>query len=272
MFDYAKVGAAVMSQNAYAKVERPFPNYQGHRPAPAPHHQPATTGWTAPTLIYDKMRQVNMSAMALNGDIGANVRRELFKGSWASWFANWRAFFEKYQGTMARLGALTYTDELFQQVLSFESQLVSWYDAYGREKDGDRPVPPPSGAPPVPNAPIPPARDRLPEAPPGDGLVIPWWAWLIGAGVIGGAGYMTYRYVKRAQAIRTMLDEKVVPQVLSVYGGPAGGQLAAGYGEFAAAARDPRFVMTPGAGHMHAVAPSGVVSQMPIPYSRYPGY
>lgn len=264
MFDYAKVGGAVMNQHAYAKVGRPFPNYQGH------HQQPASTGWTAPTLIYDKMRQVNVSATALNSDIGAHVRREAFKGSWAAWFANWRAFFEKYQGMSSRLAALTFTDELFQQVLSFESQLVSWYDAYGREKDGEKPVPPASGSPPVPNVPIPPSKE-LPTAPPGDGLVIPWWAWVIGAGMVGAAGYMTYVYVKRAQAIRRVLDEKVVPGVLQVYGGPAGNQLAAGYGEFAAATRDPqRYVMAPGANHVHAVAPSGTV--MPIPYARYPGY
>ncbi len=264
MFDYAKVGGAVMNQNAYAKVGRPFPNYQGNRP------QQASTGWTSPHVIHEKMRQVNMSALALNGDIGANVRREAFKGAWASWFANWRAFFEKYQGTMASLGALTYTDELFQQTLSYESQLVSWYDGYGREKDGEKPVPPASGSPPVPNVPIPPSKE-LPNAPDSSGLVIPWWAWVIGIGAVAGAGYMTYVYVKRAQAIRRVLDEKVVPGVLQVYGGPAGGQLAAGYGEFAAATRDPqRFVMAPGANHVHEVAPTGAV--LPYPYARYPGY
>lgn len=238
-----------MSQNAYAKV-------------PA-HRQPATTGWTAPTLIYEKMRQVNASASSLNSDIGGNVRRETFKASWASWFTNWKAFFDKYQGTFARFGAITYTDELFQQVLSYEAQLVTWYDAYSREKDGDKPVPPPSGTPPVPNAPIPPAKGELPEPPPGDGLVIPWWAWVIGAGMLAGAGYMTYRYVKRAQAIRSILDEKVVPGVLQVYGGPAGNQLAAGYGQFAAATRDPSMPQ-------YVVAsPGTMAAPMPLPYSRY---
>ncbi len=253
-----------MHQNAYAKVGRPFPNYQGARPP----EQPATTGWTAPTLIYEKMRQVNASAASLNSDIGGNVRRELFKGSWATWFSTWRSFFEKYQGTAARLGALTYTDELFQQVLSYESQLASWYDAYSREKDGDKPVPPPSGMPPQPNLPIPPSKE-LPTPPPADGLVIPWWAWVIGAGMIGGAAYMTYRYVKKAQAVRQMLDEKVVPQVLQVYGGPAGPQLASGYGQFAAATRDPGGPQAylsgfgPGPGHLVPM------SSMPLPYSRY---
>ncbi len=251
--DYVKVGGAVMSQNAYAK---------------AAHRQPATTGWTSPTLIYEKMRQVNVSASALNSDVNGNVTRQAFKAAWSSWFANWSEFFKKYQGTAARFAALSFTDELFQQVLSYESQLVTWYDAYGREKDGQNPVPPASGSPPQPNVPIPPSKTSLPEAPSGEGLVIPWWAWVIGAGMVGGAAYMTYRYVKRAQAIRQILDEKVVPQVLQVYGGPAGGQLAAGYGQFAAAARDPNggaYVMAPGAGHMHAVS----TVPMPLPYSRY---
>jgi hypothetical protein len=260
--NYSNLGGAVMSQSAYAKVGRPFPNYQGHRQ----QEQPASTGWTSPHVIHEKMRQVNMSAVSLNADIGANVRRELFKGSWASWFANWRAFFEKYQGTIASLGALTYTDELFQQTLSYEGQLVSWYDAYGREKDGDKPVPPASGLPPKPNVPIPPSKE-LPNAPPDIGLIVPWWAWVVGAGIVAGAGYMTYRYVKRAQAIRRILDEKVVPGVLQVYGGPAGHQLASGYGEFAAASRDPAtmpVVMAP------SMAPAATYTVMPPPYSRYP--
>jgi len=250
-----------MNQNAYAKVDRPFPNYR----APG-HTQPATTGWTAPTLIYEKMRQINVSASALNSDIQANAARQSFKGAWATWFTTWSAFFKKYQGTMARLGALTFTDELFQQVLSYESQLVTWYSNYARETvDGTpsgAPLPPPSGQPPLPNVPIPPSRN-LPAPPSDDGLVIPWWAWVVGAGVVAGAGYMTYVYVKRAQAIRRVLDEKVVPAALQVYGGPAGHQLAAGYGDFAAATRDPQ--SHPG----YVVAPP---SMMPHPYGRYPGY
>ncbi len=233
-----------------------------HTYAKVHHRQPASTGWTSPHIIHEKMRQVNVSAAALNSDIGANVRREVFKGSWATWFANWRSFFDKYQGTMASLGALTYTDELFQQTLSYESQLVSWYDAYGREKDGDKPVPPPSGSPPVPNVPIPPSKE-LPEPPDSSGLQIPWWAWVLGAGAIAGAGYMAYRYVKRAQAIRHVLDTQVVPGVLQVYGGPAGHQLASGYGQFAAAARDPATAPL--------VAAPSMVPVMPIPYARYPG-
>lgn len=247
-----------MSQNAYAKVG---------------HAQPASTGWTSPTLIYEKMRQVNVSASALNSDINGNVTRQAFKGAWASWFANWSEFFKKYQGLAARMAAITFTDELFQQTLSYEAQLVTWYDAYGREKDGEKPVPPPSGSPPSPNVPIPPSK-TLPTPPSGEGLSIPWWAWAIGAGMLAGAGYMTYRYVKRAQAIRAILDEKVVPQALQFYGGPvAGPQLAAGYPQFAAASRDPGasgYVMVPGANHMHAVQ-GGVssVTPMPLPYSRY---
>lgn len=262
-----------MNQNAYAKVGRPFPNYQGPphhagHPRSHAHQQPATTGWTAPTLIYEKMRQVNVSASALNSDIQAHAARQTFKGAWATWFTTWSAFFKKYQGTFARLGAVTYTDELFQQVLSYESQLVTWYSNYTREtEDGTpngRPLPPPSGQPPQPNAPIPPSRN-LPEPPSSDGLVIPWWAWVVAAGVVGGAGYMTYRYIKRAQAMRQILDEKVVPQVLSVYGGPAvGPQLAAGYGQFAAAQRDPQLA----AGYV--VTPPSMVT-IPQPYSRYPG-
>ncbi len=245
-----------MSQNAYAKVG---------------HQQPASTGWTSPNTIYEKMRQVNVSASALNSDVNGNVTRQSFKASWSAWFANWSEFFKKYQGTAARFAALSYTDELFQQTLSYEGQLVTWYDAYGREKDGDKPVPPASGTPPLPNAPIPPSKTALPEAPTGEGLSIPWWAWVVGAGMLAGAGYMTYRYVKRAQAIRQILDEKVVPGVLQVYGGPAGNQLAAGYGQFAQATRDPGgYVMMPGANHMHAVQ-GGVtsVAPMPLPYARY---
>lgn len=239
-----------MHQNAYAKVH-------------PSHQQPASTGWTAPTLIYDKMRQVNVSALALNSDVTGHVQRETFKMAWSSWFAAWTEFFKKQQTLATRLAALTFTDELFQQVLSYEAQLVTWYDAYSREKgvDGAQ-VPAPSGGPPRPNVPIPAAKE-LPKAPPDDGLVIPWWAWVIGAGMIAGAGYMTYRYVKRAQAIRSILDEKVVPGVLQVYGGPAGNHLAAGYGQFAAAARDPSMPQ------YVVAAPGTMAAPMPLPYSRY---
>lgn len=254
-----------MSNSAYAKVGQPFPNYQGPRAAQQPA-QPASTGWTAPTTIYEKMRQVNMSAVSLNNDVTAHVKRDLFKSSWGSWFANWQAFFAKYQKTAERFAALTYTDELFQQTLSYESQLVSWYDAYGREKDGDKPVAPPSGLPPTPNLPIPPSKE-LPTAPTDNGLVIPWWGWALGIVVVAGAGYATYRYVQRARAIKRVLDDHVVPAALHAYGGPVGGQLAAGYGQFAAAARDP---MT-GQPVMVASHPPMTPLVMPLPYSRYPG-
>lgn len=254
-----------MTQSAYAKAR-----------SPKPHEQPATTGWTAPTLIYEKMRQINVSASALNSDVTANVRRDAFKSAWSAWFASWSAFFQKYQGTGAKLSALTFTDELFQQVLSFESQLVTWYDAYGREKDGDKTVAPASGAPPVPNVPIPPSKE-LPDAPDTSGLVIPWWAWVIGVGALAGAGYMTYVYVKRAQAVRRMLDEKVVPGVLQMYGGPAGPQLASGYGQYIAAARDPQGTIllssTPSPSPMGGTLSQAVSGDViPLPYGRYPGY
>lgn len=236
-----------MNAHTYAKVNQ----------------QPATTGWTAPTLIYEKMRQINVSASALNSDIVSNAKRELFKNAWAGWYVSWTGFFTKYQGTAARLGAVTYTDELFQQTLSYEAQLVAWYDAYGREKDGVNPLPPPSGSPPIPNVPIPPSKGTLPEPPDDSGLKIPWWGWVFGGLAVAGAGYGLYLYVQKARAIRRVLDERVVPSVLQAYGGPAGGQLASGYGQLAAA-RDPftgQVIMTP----------AGPPLAMPPPYSRYPG-
>lgn len=252
-----------MSQSAYAKATQgvPFVNC----PPGYGHSQPATTGWTSPPAIYEKMRQVNGSAKSLNGDVAANVRRAAFVTAWNAWFASWSAFFQKYQGTMARFSALTFTDELFQQVLSYETQLVSWYDAYGREKDGDKPVPPASGAPPVPNVPIPPSRD-LPKPPGDEGLVVPWWAWAIGIVVVAGAGYATYRYIKHARAVKSVLDEKVVPQVLHVYGGPMGGQFAQGYQQLYPA-RDP----STGAPVIGAPIMSTPQMDLPVPYARYPG-
>lgn len=257
-----------MSQSAYAKVR-----------AEARPQQAATTGWTAPTLIYEKMRQINASAAALNQDINVNVTRQAFKLAWIAWFENWSAFFKKYQSEMQRFAALTFTDALFQQVLSYEAQLASWYDNYNRETDtglpGGKRLPPPSGLPPQPNVPIPPSKELPPPPPPGEGLSIPWWGWALGAVVVAGGAYATYLYVQKARAVKRIIEDRVAPAALNAYGGPMGSHLSSAYAQM----RDPQSEALAASLRQNGinahVMPVGVTAEqiatsIPPPFARYP--
>lgn len=250
-----------MSQSAYAKVSGNFWQAPQPQARSVSGQQPATTGWTAPTIIYEKMRQINASAAALNNDINVNVTRQAFKNAWIAWFTNWSAFFQKYQSMFQQLAALTFTDPLFQQVLSYEAQLGSWYDNYGRETvtglPGAAKLPPASGLPPQPNVPIPPSKELPAPPPPGDGLSIPWWGWALGAVVVAGAGYATYLYVQKARAVKRIIEERVAPAALNAYGGPMGGHLSAAYAQM----RDPA------TGNPVMVVASPPI---PVPFARYP--
>lgn len=186
--------------------------------------QRATVGWTSPTVIYQKQREIQVSAASLNGDIEANVRRAAFKASWKSWYDGWTEFFGKYQNdSFAKLGAVTYTDALAAQTEAYRRQLLAWYDAYSREKDGDKPMPPPSSpAPPLdPIGPPQPSggdEDPFLPTPKLPGLNVPWYVWVgVGAAVVG-VGYLAYRhYVGVKSDLResqALLKERAVGMML----------------------------------------------------------
>jgi hypothetical protein len=186
-------------------------------------HQRVNVGWTAPTTIYEKQRQIQASAASLDADIAANVKRQTFKGAWNQWYANWKAFFAKYQdSSWNKLGAVTYTDALDAQTEGYRNQLLAWYDAYGAERDGDKPLPPPSA--PAPAAP-PPKPGSEPSEPwnpfpkaPEIGLSVPWYVWA-GLGVVaaGSLYYLYTRYVAAkgdAAMVRSYAQEAAMARMM----------------------------------------------------------
>lgn len=153
--------------------------------------QSARTGWTAPTVIYDKMRLIQQRAASLDADVLRNVEREAFRAAWGEWYKRWSAFFGKYQSDYAKLGAVTYTDELNAQTDAFFKDIDGWYLGYMKEPGkGGTSIPPPTS--PLPHVP------ELPKPgtePPKEGISI-WW--FVGGAIVLGAGYMMYKNLKAA--------------------------------------------------------------------------
>lgn len=217
MFDHATVGLGV----AAGSVSFNPSAQQVRRPTPQ-----VAVGFTTPSVIYEKMRQIQASAAALDGDVAANVRRDGFKAAWTAWFSTWGAFFRKHQETFQRLANVANTDELNAQTDSYRQQLMNWYDAYTREQDpsSGQPVPPPSGQPPTP------APAQVEPGAGTDGFTVPWWVWTLGGVALVGLGYWAYRSVTENVRILNARKEALETRVLPGLIGP---DLAA-----AAAARD----------------------------------
>lgn len=185
-------------------------------------------GWTTPALTYDKQRQINGSALSLNFDIEANVKRQQFKDSWNQWFKSWQTFFARYQTTSGKASALLDTDGVAAQTESFRIQLVGdkgvpgWIDAYKAEAPDA-----PSSAHPVPKVTPPP-----PGTPPGDEEKpgMPWWLIGLfvagGVGVVAGSFFIIRRKVIQAKETEHFIKRDVLPIVLGSYMGPTGVALA----------------------------------------------
>jgi hypothetical protein len=214
MTDYGRLGTQVMMRRsaprAYAQA-RP-----GH----------PVVGWTPPTVIYDKMRHVDMAAKEMNALILANVRSTSLRSAWVAWYDNWENFFEKYQGTFAKLGAVFYTDDLARQAEDYRRTFESFRATYAAERDDKgQPLPPPI-------APIPAVLQ------PGDtkkeeekkGWSLPWWVWVMGgAGVVVG-GYFIVKSVRNAVAeakAKRLALEGNLPKLMEHYGIPSGVSQAA---------------------------------------------
>lgn len=170
-------------------------------------------GFTAPARIWAKMDDIERSAASLNRDIDTNVRDPGFIAGWKQWYSNWRRdYYDKYQSTLARLGALSGSDELNAAVERQRETLRGWYESYTRQRlpDGS-PVPFPSG--------LPPARmgaDPNTNA----GWSLPWWFWLAtGAAAL----FIGYRFYVRYTQLRNqtkLAEEKLLPAVFERYGIP----------------------------------------------------
>lgn len=180
------------------------------------------TGWTTPSIIYDRMRDIDTAASALDREIQTKVTRAAFRDHWGEWYKRWRAFFAKYQGAWAKLGAVTYTDDLASQVESWRQQLADFGDAYKLESGSSVPGIPPS--PPVPPPPLPNPTGIA-------NLSVPWWVWMLGGVALVGTGYYLYTRFQDMRAKKHAV-EGAMPSLLSAYGVPP--QLAA-----ASVAHDP---------------------------------
>lgn len=147
-------------------------------------------GFTAPTVIYEKMRDIQRAAAGLDADVQAHVTSAVFRHNWDTWYANWRAFFIKYQSTSEKAGAIFYTDDLNRQVETYRLQLLGFFDDYRKQTGTDgKPVPAPSGEPPT----RAPDESNPIQLLPGSGWSLPWWVWMLGGVAAVGAGYYLYR-------------------------------------------------------------------------------
>lgn len=184
----------------------------------------ASIGFTAPTDIYEVMRQIQTSAEALDPDVATNVADPAFRAAWAAWFAEWRRFFDANYRTFK---TLLHTDELKAQVETYRLQLLSWYEGYARQTGaGGKPVPAPRGVPPF----RPPPETEKEKG----GSSLPWWAWMLGGVALVGMGYLGYRKYHELSAKRRAIETEVLPGLI-------GAPLAR-----AAAARDPEQEKIPG--------------------------
>jgi hypothetical protein len=178
--------------------------------------KPPSTGWTPPTIIYERMRDIDISARALDANIHTYVKRQAFLDHWNRWYDAWRKFFKEYQGVWKRVGAITYTDHLAAEVEAKRQQLSSFEDAYEREGTPENPTPSIPGGIPAPPVPV-------PSPPSGAPLAVPWWVWTLGGMALVGGGYYLYRTfysAKREIEAKRSALESVLPRFLEARGVP----------------------------------------------------
>jgi len=160
----------------------------------------------SPSAIQDKMRQVNSQFQTMDAEVKLNATRPEFLTAWGEFRDNWQKFFDDHQSLTKIL--LTGTGTLDRKTTDYQTQLATWYEALQKENPNARLVFPP---------PLP------PTAPP-NGSSVPWWGisalTIVGTAFFSYIAYASYRYGKDALAKKQMLEEDVVPAVLSATGVP----------------------------------------------------
>jgi hypothetical protein len=219
MTDYAKIGTVVLLAR---HAPRPGASPLVHRPhlhGARPGHP--SVGWTTPTIIYDKMREIDAGARELNALMVANVRKPVLLAAWGAWFARWTVFFAKYQGVWAKIGVLLYTDDLARQTEDYRMGYASFRATYERERD-DKGAPLPAPAAPIPEVLPDPSAPPPPDAPKKPwfnfGIEIPWWVWLVGgAGMTVGGYFLVKRilWTRRELAAKGKVAQELLPAYLS---------------------------------------------------------
>ena len=168
------------------------------------------TGYTAPGITYDKMRQMqNGSARPLDNDIKTNVIDPTFRAAWTAWYEQaWLPFYEKFAGadpsSLARLRATFTSDEVAARAEAYRQQLADFYVSYPKQRTAaGQLVPPPSGASPA-----------LVGGATSSALTLPWWVWGIGIAGVAGVGYLAYTQVRDLQNKKAGLEKFVLPKIL----------------------------------------------------------
>lgn len=147
---------------------------------PFAHGQLATSrasfGWTAPTVSYDDMRAIKVDADNLAALVSVNVADPGFRSQWAAWYANWNAFYDKYQDIWAKLGAATYSDDLANRVKQYSLELQQLSSQYNQQRNAA------GGA--VPQVPAPVSHDPQSEARDSGADTTSAIKWIVGGTVL----------------------------------------------------------------------------------------
>lgn len=206
-------------------------------------------GWTTPSLTYDKMRQINGSALVLNFEIEKNVTGKEFKRAWDDWFKTWQTFFDRNQHWTTTLGVVLSmdTDLLAAQTESFRIQLVGdkasgepgWMAKYEAESTPDHPFGPSSAAVVPKVVVVPPGTPPTDPADP-----MPWWLIALfvagGVGVVAGSFFIIRKKVIESEQAAKFIRHDVLPIVLGSTMGPTGVAFAhAANNRFAGPTNDP---------------------------------
>jgi len=175
------------------------PGHQGARFQAPDRLKPGTRIGAVPSVLYDKMKEIDAAAYTLNSDVLSNIpsSNTSFLASWMTWYAKWKAFYyDRYaSGDAARTANLFRLDELEAQINSYDADLKGWYVSYSQQKGASgEPVPRPIG---------PGAPDPLVHPEPGGGgekkgSGMPWWGW--GLLAVGGSAVIASLWYAFKQA------------------------------------------------------------------------
>lgn len=146
-------------------------------------------GRTGVSVLQDEIALIDQDVQKLDAHIPYVASSE-FKTNWDSWRANWRAFADKYGGSVLDLDLSRFfiSDDVAKQVEGYREQLASLFADYGKQRQPD-------------GSPVPPVSQSLTaKFVPGQseagkpGFTLPWWGWtLIGVAAVGTLAFALSR-------------------------------------------------------------------------------
>ena len=147
-----------------------------------------------PSNVYDRLRRIHVSALALDQYIREHVTDATLRDAWSTWLAGALSpYHAKYAGPDAsewtKLKALLYPSDLARQVESLRAQLEDFHRSYSTQRtlSGD----------PLPQLSIPaPTLANIPPAPAG----MPLWTWALMLFSVGAITYAVYQQLRGTPA------------------------------------------------------------------------